>query len=183
MTYLGYIRESAQSMAQLIDGLLSLSRVGRVEVSHSLIDLSVIARTVFARLQRDQPDRLVELTLPATTKAVADARLLEIVLENLIGNAWKFTRKRAQAHIEFGQTTREGHRVWFVRDDGAGFDMAYAEKLFAVFQRLHTVSEFEGIGIGLANVERVVRRHGGRVWAEGKVDCGATFYFTLEEVT
>jgi light-regulated signal transduction histidine kinase (bacteriophytochrome) len=102
------------------------------------------------------------MTLPATTKAVADARLLAIVLETLIGNAWKFTRKRAQAHIEFGQTTREGHPVWFVRDNGAGFDMAYAEKLFTVFQRLHTVNEFEGIGVGLANVEQIVRWHGGR---------------------
>jgi light-regulated signal transduction histidine kinase (bacteriophytochrome) len=121
------------------------------------------------------------LVVSATTVTFADARLLAVVLENLIGNAWKFTRKRAQSRIELGETSQDGCPTWFVRDNGAGFDMAYAEKLFVVFQRLHLVSEFEGTGIGLANVERIIRRHGGRVWAEGEVGRGATFFFTLEE--
>jgi light-regulated signal transduction histidine kinase (bacteriophytochrome) len=181
IVYLGYVRESAQHMAQLIDGLLSLSRVGRTEMHRSPVDLAAIARTVFARLRRDDPNRAVELAVPAKIPGDADVRLLEVVFENLLGNAWKFTSKRAEAHIEVGQILQNGRQVYFVRDDGAGFDMAYAGKLFAVFQRLHTLREFEGTGIGLANVERIIRRHGGRIWGEGEVGNGATFYFTLEE--
>jgi light-regulated signal transduction histidine kinase (bacteriophytochrome) len=180
-TWLGYVRESAQHMAQLIDGLLSLSRVGRAEVHRSPIDLAPIARNVSARLRRDEPDRSVEFTIPAEMTGDADARLLEIVFDNLLGNAWKFSRRRPTAHIEVGQTFQNGQQVNFVRDDGAGFDMAYAGKLFAVFQRLHTLREFEGTGIGLANVERIIHRHGGRIWGVGEVGRGATFYFTLEE--
>jgi light-regulated signal transduction histidine kinase (bacteriophytochrome) len=179
--YLGHVRESAQYMAQLIDGLLSLSRLGRAEIHRARIDLVPIARTVFERLRRDHPVRSVEFTIPAEIRAVGDARLLEIVFENLIGNAWKFTGKNATAHIEVGELIQGGRQVVFIRDDGAGFDMAYAAKLFAVFQRLHTPREFEGTGIGLANVERIIRRHGGRIWGEGDVGHGATFYFTLEE--
>jgi light-regulated signal transduction histidine kinase (bacteriophytochrome) len=180
-TYLGYVRDSAQHMAQLIDGLLLLSRVGRTEMRRRPINIAFIARTVFAGLQRADPDRSVELIIPAEIPGDADASLIEVVFENLLGNAWKFTRNRAVAHIEIGQTHKNGLPVYFVRDDGAGFDMAYAEKLFAVFQRLHTQREFEGTGIGLANVERIVQRHGGRIWGDGKVGSGATFYFTLEE--
>ena len=179
-TYLGYVRESAQHMARLIDDLLSFSRLSRAELRREPIDLAEAARTVFSHLQRDQPDRSVELLIPMQMPAVADARLIAIVLENLIGNAWKFTRKIPHACIEIGENLQAGHRVYHVRDNGAGFDMAYAEKLFAVFQRLHPVGEFEGTGIGLATVQRIIRRHGGRVWADGEVGRGATFYFTLE---
>lgn len=179
-TYLGYLRESAQHMAQLIDDLLSLSRVGRAELHRGPADLAAIARSVFTNLQRNEPDRRVELIMPEAIPAQGDSRLLAIVLENLLGNAWKFTRKRAQARIEFGEEPQTDGPFYFIRDNGAGFDMAYADKLFAVFQRLHKVSEFEGTGIGLATVQRIIRRHGGRIWAEGEVERGATFYFTLE---
>jgi signal transduction histidine kinase len=182
-TYLGYVRESAQHMAQLIDDLLSLSRVTRAELHRMPIDLAAIAKTVFTNLQRSQPDRKVEFIMPRAIAALGDARLLGIVVENLLGNAWKFTGKHAHARIEFGRQPQANRWIYFIRDNGAGFDMAYAGKLFAVFQRLHTVSEFEGTGIGLATVQRIIRRHGGRVWAEGEVGRGATFYFTLEEGT
>jgi light-regulated signal transduction histidine kinase (bacteriophytochrome) len=180
-TYLAHLRESAQHMARLIDDLLSLSRLGRTAINRARVDLASIARAVNERLRRDHPDRQVDVIIPAEMAAFGDARMLEIVFENLLGNAWKFTGKREQAHIEVGQTPRDGHVAYFVRDDGAGFDMDYAPKLFAVFQRLHTLSEFEGTGIGLANVDRIVRRHGGRIWGEGAVGRGATFYFTLED--
>lgn len=178
--YLGYVRESAQQMGKLIDDLLSLSRVTRAELRRSPIDLASIARTVLAAQQRQQPDREVELVIGGEMPAVGDINLLRIVLENLLGNAWKFTGKCSHARIEFGETAQAGRAVYFVRDNGAGFDMAYAAKLFGVFQRLHSVSEFEGTGIGLSIVQRIIRRHGGQVWAEGEVGRGATFYFTLE---
>jgi signal transduction histidine kinase len=180
-TYIGHVRESAQHMARLIDGLLLLSRMGRAEVHRSRIDLVSIASSVFAHLRRDNPDRHVELIAPTEIIADGDAGLLEILFDNLLGNAWKFTSKRADARIEVGQTSQNGHTVYFVRDNGAGFNMDYADKLFAVFQRLHSVNEFEGTGVGLANVERIIRRHGGRIWGEGAVGLGATFYFTLVE--
>jgi|HubBroStandDraft_1064217.scaffolds.fasta_scaffold04595_8 light-regulated signal transduction histidine kinase (bacteriophytochrome) len=182
-TYIGHLRESAQHMARLIDGLLSLSRLGRTEISRSRMDLVPIVRAIFARFRREQPGRSVELIVPAEVIAIADVRMMEVLFENLLENAWKFTSKRPHARIEFGQVLRDGHLVCYFRDNGAGFDMEYAGKLFAVFQRLHTTSEFEGTGIGLANVERIVHRHGGRIWGEGEVDRGATFYFTLEEGT
>jgi light-regulated signal transduction histidine kinase (bacteriophytochrome) len=180
-TYLGHVRDSAQHMSRLIDGLLSLSRLGRTAMHLERIDLVSVARAVFERLRRNDPDRSVELAIPAEMFVVADARLLEIVLENLLGNAWKFTNRLANAHLEVGRLPRAGPLIFFVRDDGAGFDMAYAGKLFAVFQRLHTPSEFDGTGIGLANVERIIHRHGGRIWGESEVGRGATFFFTLEE--
>lgn len=181
MTYIGHLRESALHMARLIDGLLTLSRMGRTGIDHAPIDLAVMARTIFARLTRDFPERLVKFVVAERLPAVGDARLVEILLENLLENAWKFTSKRHAARIEVDQLFEDGEVVFFVRDNGAGFDMAYAGKLFAVFQRLHSASEFEGTGIGLASVERIVRRHGGRVWGEGQVGRGATFYFTLKE--
>jgi signal transduction histidine kinase len=177
--YLDYVRESAQQMAKLIDDLLSLSRVTRAELRRSPIDLAAIARTVLAHLQLNKPDRLVDLVIPEEMPAVGDPDLLRIVLENLLGNAWKFTGKCAQARIEFGPMSQAGSSVYFIRDNGIGFDMAYADKLFGVFQRLHSASEFEGTGIGLSIVQRIIRRHGGRVWAEGEVGRGASFYFTL----
>ncbi len=180
-THLGYVRESAQQMAQLIDDLLALSRVSRGELQRERTDLASIARIVMARLQKREPERKVVLVVPTELVAVGDPRLLGIVLENLLGNAWKFTSKLPTARIELGHRIEAGRPVYFVRDDGAGFDMAYADKLFGAFQRLHSAHEFEGTGIGLATVQRIVRRHGGSAWAEGCVGRGATFYFALEE--
>jgi light-regulated signal transduction histidine kinase (bacteriophytochrome) len=180
-TYLGYVRESAQLMGKLIDDLLSLSRVTRAELRRSPIDLASIARTVLAAQQRDQPDRTVELVIGEEMPAVGDANLLRIVLENLLGNAWKFTRKCSRARIEFAQMAQAGRTVYFVRDNGAGFDMKYAEKLFGAFQRLHAAADFPGTGVGLATVQRIVHRHRGKVWAQGaEGGGGATFSFTLE---
>jgi light-regulated signal transduction histidine kinase (bacteriophytochrome) len=178
--YLRYVRESAQQMGQLIDDLLSLSRVTRGDFQREQVDLAAITSSVVARLQKLHAERKVELVVADGLVAAGDARLLTIALENLLGNAWKFTGKRADARIEVGASDNRDRRTYFVRDNGAGFDMTHASKLFGVFQRLHSVSEFEGTGIGLATVHRVVRRHGGRIWAEGEVGCGATFFFTLE---
>jgi len=177
--HLQFVREAAQDMAALIDGLLSLSRVTRSELRREVVDLAEIARSVFAQLRRASPDRAVETVVADDLAAEGDARLLRGLLENLLGNAWKFTRRRAMARIEVGVVRESGERVYFVRDDGAGFDMTYADKLFGAFQRLHSPTEFEGTGIGLATVQRIVHRHGGRIWAESAVDRGATFSFTL----
>lgn len=178
--HLGFVRESAQQMAELIDDLLALSRVGRSELVRADVDVGALARAAAARLARAHPDRAVELTIAPDLHDRADPRLLAVVLDNLLGNAWKFTGGRPHAHVEVGAiATADGARAYFVKDDGAGFDMAFAGKLFGVFQRLHAASEFEGTGIGLATVQRVIARHGGEVWAEGAVDRGATFYFTL----
>ena len=178
-TYLGYVRESAQQMAQLIDDLLTLSRVTRAEFQREAIDLGDIARRVAHRLREAEPGRRVQVIVPETLPAQGDGRLMAVVFENLLGNAWKFTGKTDDARIEIG-VEPGAPPVNFVRDNGAGFDMAYAAKLFGVFQRLHSASEFEGTGIGLATVQRVIRRHGGRIWAQGAVGQGATFFFTLE---
>jgi PAS domain S-box-containing protein len=171
---------ATQRMAQLIDDLLKLSRVSRAEVNKEDLDLSELAQRVVAELRQVQPGRAVEVVIAPDIHGQGDVALLGAVLENLLGNAWKFTGKTAAPRIEFGQTTdADGVPVYFVRDNGAGFDMAYVGKLFGAFQRLHTLAEFPGEGIGLATVQRIIRRHGGRVWAEGAVDQGATFYFTL----
>lgn len=175
--YLNHVCEAAQQMGQLIDALLSLSRVTRAELRREQVDVSGLARTVFTRLQALEPERAVVLAVEEGLTVDADARLVEVVLTNLLGNAWKFTGGRAEARIELGR--RAG--VLFIRDNGAGFDAAYADKLFGVFQRLHSHDEFEGTGIGLATVQRIVRRHGGEVWAEGAVNGGATFHFTFGE--
>jgi light-regulated signal transduction histidine kinase (bacteriophytochrome) len=168
-------------MGELIDDLLNLSRVTRAELRCETVDLSELVRSVLERLRESQPDRRVEVVIQESLVAQADPRLLDVILTNLLGNAWKFTGKRAAARIEFGVKAGERPSVYFVRDNGAGFDGRYVDKLFGVFQRLHAAHEFEGMGIGLATVQRIVRRHGGRVWAEGELDRGATFYFTLEE--
>jgi len=180
-TYLRFVREGALHMAGLINDLLGLARISRAELKATPIDLAAIAQATIKLLRRAQPERTVELIAPATMPAFGDRRLLAVVLENLIGNAWKFTGKTERPRIELGQMSQDGRTVNFVRDNGAGFDMAYSDKLFAVFQRLHSVGEFEGLGIGLATVQRVILRHGGQIWAEGEVDLGATFYFTLSE--
>jgi light-regulated signal transduction histidine kinase (bacteriophytochrome)/HAMP domain-containing protein len=177
--YLTRVRGASQRMAQLIDDLLMLSRVARSEMRRARVDLSAMAQTIAAELQQIQPARLVTFVIAEGLVVEGDARLLRVVLENLLGNAWKFTGKHTCARIEFGVTEQDGRRAFYVRDDGAGFDMAYADKLFGAFQRLHASSDFEGTGIGLATVQRIIHRHGGQVWAEGAVEQGATFYFTL----
>jgi DNA-binding response OmpR family regulator len=177
--HLRYVRESAQHMARLIDDLLALSRVTRSELDRSPTDISALARKVASRLCRADAGRSVDLVIADGLFADCDHRLLSVALENLIGNAWKFTGRRSDARIEVG-TMAKTPPVFFVRDNGAGFDMAYAAKLFGVFQRLHSAKEYEGTGIGLATVQRIVRRHGGRIWAESGIGEGATFFFTLE---
>jgi light-regulated signal transduction histidine kinase (bacteriophytochrome) len=173
------VRAAAQSMGELIDALLSLSRVGRREVELAQVDLSAIARRVIAERRDAQPDREVAVAIEEGLVAVSDAALVDVVLENLLGNAWKFTAGRPDAHIEFGRVEGAGERTYFVRDDGAGFDQAYVHKLFSPFQRLHTPEQFPGTGIGLATVARVLERLGGWCRAEGEPGRGATFTFTL----
>jgi light-regulated signal transduction histidine kinase (bacteriophytochrome) len=173
------IRTAVLRMSQLIDGLLDLARVSRGDLSWGQVDLATAARTIGARLRESAPMRDVELVVHDGLDVRGDARLLTAVLENLIGNAWKFTSKVPHARIEVGVRGADGERVFFVSDNGAGFQASYAHKLFGVFQRLHSVAEFEGTGIGLATVQRIVRRHGGRVWAEGEVGRGATFFFKV----
>ena len=177
--YLRRLRGSAQYMARLIDSLLDLARVSRVEPRFRPVDLGGIARACTQRLRDAEPDRRVELVVEDGLLAHGDPALLAVAMDNLIGNAWKFTRDRDDARIEVGRGAPEEPDAFRVTDNGAGFDMAYAAKLFGVFQRLHTEREFEGTGIGLATVDRIVRRHGGRVWARGEVGGGATFWFTL----
>jgi light-regulated signal transduction histidine kinase (bacteriophytochrome) len=162
-----------------MDDLLDLSRVSRRPLRTGRVDLSALARDIVEELERSQPDREAEFVVAEGLEADGDARLLAVALENLLGNAWKFTSKKPAAKIEFGSFSENGTRVYFVRDDGAGFDAAYADRLFGAFQRLHNDDDFEGTGIGLATVQRVIHRHGGRLWAEGEVGKGATFYFTL----
>lgn len=170
---------NARKMGALIDALLSLPRVSRAELRLEAVDLSALARAVAAELRAAEPARAVELVVADGLRAEIDPRLARVLVENLVGNAWKFTRKAPSPRVEIGAVDHGGARAFFVRDNGAGFDMAFAGKLFAPFQRLHTVAEFPGTGVGLATVQRIVHRHGGRIWAEGSVDGGATFYFTL----
>ncbi|WP_332993135.1 sensor histidine kinase [Scytonema sp. PRP1] len=178
--YLRRIRAATQRMGQLIDDLLNLSRVTRSEMYLEPVDLSLLASSICTELQQSQPERQVEFVIQTGLLAQGDIRLLRVLLVNLLNNAWKFTSKHTQARIEFRVSKSEsGVPVYFVRDDGAGFDMTYTHKLFGPFQRLHNMRDFPGNGIGLATVQRIVHRHGGRVWAEGEVERGATFYFTL----
>lgn len=177
--YLQRVRAGSQRMAQLIDDLLQLSRVTRSEMHREKVDLTAVAWSITQELQRAHPERKVEFVVAPEVVAEGDPRLLRVVLENFLNNAWKFTGQHPIARIEFGVMDGEDGKVYFVRDDGVGFDMAYADKLFGAFQRLHGSTEFSGTGIGLATVQRIIHRHGGRVWAEGEVGKGATFYFTL----
>ncbi len=178
--HLQQVREASQQMAQLIDDMLKLSRVTRAEMRREPVNLSRMAEAAVEELKKAQPDRAVDFVIEKELTAEGDPRLLRVVLDNLLGNAWKYTGKRSRARIEFGRTNHDDRAAYFVRDNGAGFDMAYAGKLFGAFQRLHSANEFEGTGIGLATVQRIIHRHGGHVWAEGAVEKGATFYFTLE---
>ena len=177
--YLNQVREASHEMAQLIDDVLQLARVTRTEMRREPVNLSELAASVVAELQERETRRKAAVDIETGLSARGDKRLLRIVLTNLMGNAWKFTSQRTEAQVTFGREQQNGETTYFIRDNGAGFDMAYANKLFGAFQRLHTTGEFEGTGIGLATVQRIVHRHGGRVWAEGKVDQGATFFFTL----
>jgi signal transduction histidine kinase len=173
------VRAATQRMGELIDDMLNLSRVARKEICVETVDLSAMAQTIAAELRRSQPERRVEFIIADGLVTTGDGGLLKAALENLLGNAWKFTGKRPLAKIEFGIARYDGNTAYFVRDNGAGFDAAYADKLFGAFQRLHGQNEFSGTGIGLATVQRVIHRHGGHVWGEGKIEQGATFYFTL----
>jgi len=179
--YLQRIRNCAQRMGELIDDLLRLSRVTRADFRKEQIDLSAMVALVVGELRKVQPDRAVEVVIQDKVKAFADPRLMRITLENLINNAWKFTVKTAAPRIEFGTRTDDEGTVYFVRDNGAGFDMKYADRLFGAFQRLHTDQDFAGTGIGLATVQRIVARHGGVIWVEAAVGMGATFLMTLPE--
>lgn len=180
--YLCRIRSATQRMGQLIDDLLTLSRVTRSDLHKTAVDLSQVASRICTHLQQAHPERQVEIEIQSNLSAEGDLRLLQVVLENLLNNAWKFTNGRSQAKIEFGSIGSEnGIPVYFVRDNGVGFDMAFIEKLFKPFQRLHHMHDFPGNGIGLATVQRIIHRHGGEVWAEGTLNQGATFNFTLTQ--
>jgi signal transduction histidine kinase len=189
--YLGRIRKASQRMSALIDGLLELSRLNRSELRRQRLDVSELAGTIVEELREAEPGRQVEVVIADGLSAYGDRNLVRGLLANLIGNAWKFSAGHETARIEVGALNDEaaaekggeggaaGETVIFVADDGVGFDMAYADKLFSPFQRLHSPEEFEGTGIGLATAARIVHRHGGRVWAESVVGRGATFFFTL----
>jgi light-regulated signal transduction histidine kinase (bacteriophytochrome) len=179
-SYLTRVRVAVGRMALLIDGLLQLSRIIHVKPQYRTTDLSAMARSVAVSLEESEPTRGVVWDIQDGLLAIVDRALMRTVLENLLGNAWKFSAHCDVTHIAFGaETTEEGETVYFVRDEGAGFSMAYADKLFGTFQRLHRQDEFEGTGVGLATAQRIVRLHGGRIWAEAVEDEGATFYFTL----
>jgi PAS domain S-box-containing protein len=176
------VRAEVQRMGVLIDDILQLSRITRAEMNKEKVDISAIAETVAARLQETKPaNRQVEFVIQKGLTAMGDPKLLDVVLTNLLGNAFKFTSKLERSYIEFGRTVVEGKFAFYVRDNGAGFDMTHANKLFGAFQRMHRASEFPGTGIGLATVQRVVIRHGGSIWTSSEVGRGATFYFTLED--
>jgi light-regulated signal transduction histidine kinase (bacteriophytochrome) len=179
-SHLNRIRAGASRMAQLIDDLLNLSRISRTEMRREEVNLSAMATAVLSECRRGEPQREVECVVADGVVARGDPRLLQIVLENLLGNAWKFTGNNPQARIEFAAAVQDGHTVIQVTDNGVGFDMQYAANLFGAFQRLHGATEFPGTGIGLATVQRIINRHRGRVWAEAVKDRGATFLFTLD---
>jgi light-regulated signal transduction histidine kinase (bacteriophytochrome) len=178
--YLTHIRAAALRMGHLIDGLLELARVSRAELCRGRVDVSALAHAIVSRLRAAQPERDVEVAIEDGLIAQADPQLLDIVLTNLLGNAWKFTSKRERARIELASRPADSPITYFVRDNGAGFEPSSAGRLFGAFQRLHPAHEFDGTGIGLATVHRLIQRHGGKVWAEGEVDKGATIYFSLE---
>lgn len=181
--YLGRIQEASQRMAALIDDLLELSRINRSQMLPKTVDFTQLALTVAARVQERYPDRRIELAVQPGMTAHGDVRLLRIVLENLLDNAWKYTARNPRAIVTVGCDSTNGEPQYFVRDNGVGFDMTYAGKLFGPFQRMHTETQFPGTGIGLVTVQRILSRHGGRIWADAEVDKGAVFTFTLPEGT
>jgi len=178
--YLERVRSETQRMSKLIDDLLQLSRITRGEMQSEVVDLSGLAQQVVERQRESLNGREVEFVIQPEMVAKGDSHLLEIVLTNLINNACKFTGTRALAKVEFGQTLQNGKLVYFVRDNGVGFDMIYTKNLFGAFQRMHKQSDFPGTGIGLATVQRIIHRHGGEIWANSEIEKGAIFYFTLE---
>ena len=173
------IRTNTDLMNTLIDDLLALARLGRVQIRKSLVNLTVMTSQIFTQLRMEAPDRDLRLTIGDLPPALGDHSLLHQVMVNLLANAVKFTKSRKSAVIEVGGRTEDKENIYYVKDNGAGFDERYISNLFRPFQRLHSSEEFEGTGVGLAIVRRIIQRHGGRVWAEGKVDAGATFYFSL----
>jgi signal transduction histidine kinase len=177
--YISRARAATQRMGILIDSLLTLARMSRTEMCSERVDLTAIARSIGAELHSTEPQRQVELVVHDGINVPGDSQLLRIVVDNLLNNAWKYTSKHPRARIEFGKAHADGNAVYFMKDDGAGFDPVYSQRLFGAFQRLHGEKEFQGTGVGLATVQRIIHRHGGRVWAEGAVEKGATFYFTL----
>ena len=179
--YLGLIQENAHRMGRLIDDLLTFSRLGRQQMTESEIDMEALAKSVFDELSAQDPDRKIKFTIHSAPPVYGDASMIRQVITNLLSNAIKFTRTREEALIEFGHLSEMEGGAYYIRDNGVGFDMQYVGKLFGVFQRLHSISEFEGTGVGLALVNRIIARHGGRAWAEGKVNQGATLYFTLPQ--
>jgi len=178
--YLRRVRVATHHMMERINALLTLARVSHQSIALEPVNLSALAQAVASELRQREPDRAAEIHIQDDLVVHGDAQLLRALLENLLGNAWKFTMRRSPARIDVGRLSGEAKEaVYFVRDNGAGFDMAYTDKLFGPFERFHTADEFPGTGIGLATVKRIVQRHGGRVWAEGEVDAGATFFFTI----
>jgi signal transduction histidine kinase len=173
------VRAAATRMGFLIDDLLKLSKVTRTEMRRETSDLSAIAKSIAKSLEEAEPERKVSFTIEEGLAVDGDPRLLRVALENLLRNAWKYTSRHDQARIEFGRSSQNGKSIFYVRDDGAGFDPRYADRLFGAFQRLHGAAEFPGTGIGLATVQRIIRRHGGEVWAESEIEKGATFYFSV----
>jgi PAS domain S-box-containing protein len=180
-SYLDRVRAATQRMGRLIDDMLALSRVTRTETRPEPLNLSQLVEGIVADLRASDPERKIEVVIEPDVEAIGDPGLLRIGLENLISNAWKFTARQTDARIEFGRLSNSNGGIYFVRDNGAGFDMTYADKLFGAFQRLHRADEFPGTGVGLATVRRIITKHGGRVWADSKPGAGATFYFTLSE--
>jgi signal transduction histidine kinase len=177
--YLQHVRSGAQQMGRLIDDLLNLSRITKADMVTQKINLTDLSREVFEHLKTLYPDRRIELTLSNTPNVEGDLGLLRVVIDNLASNAWKFTSKQIGAQIEFGSKEQSGETVFFMRDNGAGFDMKFATKLFGPFQRLHSAEEFDGTGIGLATAKRILDRHSGKIWVESEIGKGTTFYFTL----
>ncbi len=177
--FLHRLRANSRQMAVLIDSLLELSRLTRADIHMEKVDLAALVTEIAAEMQAREPERDVNMEIHPVPEAIGDRRLLRIALENLLNNAWKYTSKQQTARVVFEADEQEGKTVYSVKDNGAGFDMAFYDKLFGAFQRLHSVSEFEGTGIGLATVQRIVRRHGGRIWAKGEIGNGAIFFFTL----
>ncbi len=177
--YIRRITTASRDMARLIEDMLRLARVTRAEIKRQTVNLGQLAKKIIAELRETQPERKVKFIAPPELVVTGDARLLRVALENLLSNAWKYTAKQPEPRIEMGVAQHERKPAYFVRDNGAGFNMAYAHKLFGAFQRLHSAAEFEGTGVGLATVQRIIHRHGGKVWAEAETGKGATFWFTI----